>query len=60
LGSVNGFPGYDATTCPSADVDMLGTVSYQGTIAVVVRSRTTGAVQALATDDCRVLENVQP
>lgn len=52
--------GYNATTCPSADAELLGTVSYQGTIAVVIRSLTTGAIQALAADDCRVLETVQP
>jgi trimeric autotransporter adhesin len=49
-----------ASPCLSADGELLGTVSYQGTIAEVIRNRTTGAVQALATDDCRVLQTVQP
>ncbi len=52
--------GYDAAPCPSTDAELLGMVSYQGTVAVVVRHPTTGAVQALAADDCRVLETVQP
>jgi|1185.fasta_scaffold11291_3 hypothetical protein len=44
------------TACVTSEETVLGEIVYQGTPALAVRDDTTGAVQAIATADCAVLE----
>lgn len=50
--------GYAAESCLSSDQVVLGPIIYQGTPALVVRVTSTGAVQAIADADCRVLVEI--
>lgn len=51
--------GSDATvSCISSNQSVLGFIFYQGIPAVAVRNTTTGALQAIADTDCRVLDEV--
>ena len=45
-------------SCISSDQSVLGFIFYRGTPAVAVRNTTTGALQAIADTDCRVLDEV--
>jgi hypothetical protein len=49
---------YAAVPCLSSDQAVIGSIVYQGTPAVVVRNTATGALQAVADTDCRVLAEV--
>jgi hypothetical protein len=50
--------GYAAVPCLSSDQIVIGSIVYQGTSAVVVRNSATGALQAVADTDCRLLAEV--
>ena len=50
--------GYAAVACLSSDQVVLGAIVYQGTPALAVRNTATGALQAIADTDCRMLAEV--
>ena len=57
---IAGDDGISCITDDAADVELLGTIIYDGTDAVVVRNRTSGVVSARDLATCSVIVSVRP